>query len=114
MYKRQALDLTNTNLVFLSTCNSGIGLIDATREIDSLRSSFLAAGAKCVISSLWPIDDYEGAIFVCCFYSFLSQGISISESLRQSRINCANISDGTRYAFVAIGADQTFEDYKWK
>ena len=65
------LNLSNTQLVVLSACNSGIGEATPNGGVFDLRSAFLGAGAQNVISTLWPIPDVETAEFMADFYKRL-------------------------------------------
>jgi len=102
------LDLSRTCFVFLSACHTGIGAVDFREELDSLRAAFLSAGAKCVVGSLWPVNDREASAFVRRFYEAVRSGSSVAAALLQARRKSREISAATRNAFVAVGSDQTF------
>ncbi len=56
-----ALDFTGTDLVVLSTCESGGGRLIQGEGVHGLRRAFQMAGVSTVISSLWPVDDRSTA-----------------------------------------------------
>ena len=64
-----ALDLSNTDLVFLSACQTSSGKDIENIGSLSLNDAFIIAGAQSVISTLWMIDDKATSIFVDNFHS---------------------------------------------
>ncbi len=73
------MDLTGTDLVVLSACNTGLG--DITNEgISGLQQAFKKAGAKSLLMSLKPIDDEATRVFMIEFYKHLFDGRSKKES----------------------------------
>ena len=75
-----------SDLVVLSSCNSGLGVIDESEGILGMTKAFFEAGAKSVIVSLWPVNDKYTAKFMALFYQNLSKGSDKSEALRQAKI----------------------------
>ena len=74
-----SMDLTGTDLVVLSACNTGIG--DITNEgISGLQQAFKKAGVKSLLMSLKPIDDEATEVFMTEFYKHLFNGRSKKES----------------------------------
>ncbi|MEL7221014.1 MAG: CHAT domain-containing protein [Bacteroidota bacterium] len=66
-----SLDM-EADLVVLSACETGLGEIIPSIGNIGLTQSFLLAGSKSVLVSLWEIDDYLTATFIRCFYTELS------------------------------------------
>ena len=75
----------NADLVTLSTCFSGFGEIDPNEGNLGIYRSFLLAGAKSVIISLWDVDDKSTSIFFSKFYEFLADGHSKAKSLKLAK-----------------------------
>lgn len=75
-----------SDLVVLSSCNSGLGVIDESEGILGMTKAFFEAGAKSVIVSLWPVNDKYTAKFMALFYQNLSKGYDKSKALRQTKI----------------------------
>ena len=97
-------------LVVLSCCHSGRGKIKAEGVV-GLARAFLGAGARCVLASLWAIDDEATLQFMRYFYEHLAEGQRASKALhltmKQMR-ESGNFSDIKYWApFVLIGDDVT-------
>jgi CHAT domain-containing protein len=76
-YEIEAMDLTDTELVVVSSCDSGSGVADENEGIYSLVRAFRLAGATMSLVTLRPVDDDLTAQFMEEFYSaWLSDGQS--------------------------------------
>lgn len=73
-------------LVALSACETGLGKISSGDEIVGLNRAFFLAGAHSIISSLWRISDVASAVAMKRFYRNLSEGDSISLSMRKAQL----------------------------
>jgi CHAT domain-containing protein len=80
------LDLRGTELVVLSACDTGNGMIDVGEGLTSLRRAAEEAGAMATISSLWPVSSSETAALMTIFYAALSSGHSKAEALRAAKL----------------------------
>ncbi len=63
-----ALNLNGTQRVVLSACESGLGEIAAGEGVYGLRRAFLMAGARTVVSSLWPVPDNVTSQLISSIY----------------------------------------------
>jgi CHAT domain-containing protein len=79
-YEISALLLT-TPMVVLSSCETAAGKLQRGEGIMSLSRSFLQAGAKSVVHSLWPVEDIKGRDIMIGFYGELKRGHSKSNAL---------------------------------
>ena len=72
-------------LVVLCCCHSGQGKVSSEGVVGIARA-FLAAGARCVLATLWPIDDLATKEFMENFYKELCQETSVCEALRRAMV----------------------------
>lgn len=63
------LELTNTWLVALSACDTGVGIARTGEGVFGLRRAFALAGAQNLLVTLWPINDLHGREFMEAFYA---------------------------------------------
>ena len=99
-------------LVVLSCCHSGRGEIKAEGVVGIART-FIGAGARSVLVSLWAIDDEATLEFMKSFYHNLVKGRSASESLNRA-MKCLRESEkfgDLKYwaPFTLIGDDVTLD-----
>lgn len=85
----EKIDLSSTNLVVLSACQSGIDLNYDSEGVSGLAKSFLIAGTRNVILTLWSIDDKATSIFMTHFYKALLDGQTIRCALTEAKKNIA-------------------------
>ncbi|MEW6498500.1 MAG: CHAT domain-containing protein [Cyanobacteriota bacterium] len=77
--------LPNLSEVFLSCCETNLGLTPITDDLLTLATGFLCAGAKTVISTLWAVDDLATALFSICYYQQRRQGNNRAVALQQAQ-----------------------------
>ena len=82
-------NLTKSELVILSACETGVGTTGFFGG-ENLANAFLRAGAKNVISTIWPVDDKVTFEFMNEFYRNLMREKNVAESLRQTKLNIKN------------------------
>jgi CHAT domain-containing protein len=83
--------LPNLSDVFLSCCETGLGLPEITDDILTLSTGFLCAGARSVVSTLWAVGDLATALFSIFYYQHRQQGKSRLEALQQAQIKLREI-----------------------
>lgn len=81
--------------VFLSCCETGLGLSEATDDILTFSTAFLSAGARSVIGTLWAVDDLATALFSIFYYQEWQQGKSRPEALRQAQVKLRSLAGNT-------------------
>jgi CHAT domain-containing protein len=84
--------LTNTHLVVLSACETGIsGLGQDGTEISGISGYFLRRGAKSVLASLWSVNDASTSLLMQQFYQNLSRKtMTKAQALQQSQQDFIN------------------------
>jgi len=80
------LDLRNTDLAVLSSCQSGLGDPRPGDGIQGLRRAFRAAGVKTVVSSLWKVPDEATHDFMVEFYDRLLAKTPRGQALREAKL----------------------------
>lgn len=72
-------------LVVLSACETNVGPIQGEEGVSALSTAFLLAGARTVVSTLWPIEDQTSFILMKSFYLHLAKGESSAESMTNAK-----------------------------
>jgi CHAT domain-containing protein len=98
------LELVGTELVVLSACSTGDGVSTSGLGVFGLHRSFIEAGAKSVLTSLWKVDDQSTAEFMNRFYILIKEGKSKNEALRMVK---KDFREGR------VGNGQWKEPYYW-
>jgi tetratricopeptide (TPR) repeat protein len=109
-YEVSAMGLEGTELVVLSACETGLGRVEQGEGVYGLRRAFQMAGARTVISALWPVSDEATAEMMSHLYE--RKGESIPETMRRIQLDkidelrSSNQPDHpfTWAGFVAVGA----------
>jgi CHAT domain-containing protein len=81
------LDLSKTHLVVLSACETGLGKIENGEGVYGLQRSFLQAGARNIMISLWKVDDLMTQELMIQFYHYLFQGHSERAALKLAQLD---------------------------
>jgi len=79
------------DLVMLSACETGLGKEEKGEGVMSLARAFAQAGAACIVSSLWSVNDQSTSRLLRYFYNNIRQGRSTSVALREAKL--AYLSD---------------------
>jgi CHAT domain-containing protein len=78
--------------VFMSCCETNLGVTEITDNLLSLGTGFLCAGARSVVSTLWAVDDFATSLFSIFYYQYRLEGLSRPEALRRAQVRLRTIS----------------------
>jgi CHAT domain-containing protein len=84
-YEISQLNLSNTELVVLSACETALGDIKGNEGVFGLQRAFKMAGVKKMIVSLWQVPDKETAELMTAFYGYWLKGKTINEAFAQAQ-----------------------------
>ena len=85
-YEISQMNLSNTELVVLSACETGLGDIQGNEGVYGLQRAFKIAGAKYLIMSLWQVPDFQTQELMVSFYSkWLGEKMAIPEAFRSAQ-----------------------------
>ena len=100
------LDLSETELVVLSACETGKGEVKNSEGVYGLRKAFSDAGAQNIIMSLWKVDDKVTQEFMSRFYEiWLNDKTSIREAFNKTQLEIKAKYPQPYYwgAFILVG-----------
>ncbi|MDL2256700.1 CHAT domain-containing protein [Bacteroidales bacterium OttesenSCG-928-I14] len=84
-YEVSQMDLSNTELVVLSACKTGLGDLVAGEGVYGLQRAFRLAGVKALIVSIWDVSDKDTVELMKAFYSELSAGKNINQAFTSAQ-----------------------------
>jgi CHAT domain-containing protein len=73
------------DLVTLSACQTGLGRLSTGDDIVGLNRSFVYAGTRQIVSSLWRVDDVSTAVLMKHFYRSMAE-TDRAEALRRAQL----------------------------
>ncbi len=101
------LNLSGTQLVVLSACETGLGEIHEGEGVYGLRRSFQESGVGNVINSFWEVSDAGTQLLMIKFYDKFLGGMSAREAMRETRLEMLeDVQWSAPYywsAFVLVG-----------
>ena len=85
-YEISQMDLSNTELVVLSACETGLGEIHRNEGVFGLQRAFKIAGVKYMIMSLWQVPDKQTSLLMTTFYKkYLENKMSIPDAFHAAQ-----------------------------
>jgi CHAT domain-containing protein/Tfp pilus assembly protein PilF len=107
-FEMASLDLTGTELVVLSACDTGIGTVANGEVVFGLRRAIVLAGARSQVTTLWKVDDATTGWFMKSFYERLGRGTGRSQALREVQLSLIEDPDRRHpffwASFIPVGA----------
>ena len=103
--KLSGLSLEGTDLVVLSACETGVVDAKDTSSVASLPKTFIQAGSKNVLMSLWSVDDNSTVELMKEFYADTKGNGKFNEVLREAKLKMIKDAKHPFYwaAFIMSG-----------
>ena len=79
-------DWWGTQLVVLSACETGVGVVASGDGVYGMRRALLLSGAESQVVSLWSVDDLSTRELMRDYYGELARGTGRAEALRQAQL----------------------------
>ncbi|WP_437678438.1 CHAT domain-containing tetratricopeptide repeat protein [Sorangium sp. So ce131] len=101
------LDLSGTQLVVLSACDTGVGETSHGEGVQGLRRALAIAGAETQVMSLWRVGDQATRHLMVAYYDQLKSGRNRSDALRDAQLSLRGQRETTHpfywAAFIVSG-----------
>ncbi|QDU98616.1 CHAT domain protein [Lignipirellula cremea] len=98
------LDLSDTQLAVLSSCESGLANSDELDEHVGFASAFLASGCSSVVSSLWNVNDLATMLLMDRFWRHFTRGATMASALRNAQRWVRGVADDDGEALTSVAA----------
>ena len=92
----QDMDLTDTELVVLSACQTGQGKSVGGEGVYGIRRAFELAGAQTLLLTVEEIDDYNAALFMKIFYQYYKKSRNAMQSYQETQLYLSDYQNGIK------------------
>ena len=89
--------LNQTQLAFLSACETAHGKLISGEGIMSLSRAFAVAGCPNMVTSLWKAEDHATAFISQRFYKYLRKGLGYSQALKLAKTDLMKNPDYAQF-----------------
>ncbi len=98
------INLTNTELVVLSACETGLGDNGGSEGVFGLQRAFKMAGVQTLIMSLWKVPDTQTSQLMQGFYKYWLSGMTKHDAFKkaQNEVRATNPNPYYWAAFVMV------------
>jgi CHAT domain-containing protein len=108
-YEISQMNLSNTELVVLSACETGLGDIQGNEGVYGLQRAFKIAGAKYLIMSLWQVPDKQTSLLMTTFYKKWLPSDAEAKAVKEQKMT---IPEAFRAAQKEL-RDAGLDPYQW-
>ena len=91
------MDLSNTDMVVLSACETGLGENVISEGVFGLQRAFKLAGVQTLVMSLWKVPDDETTEFMSLFYKNWLGGMDKHEAFQAAQREIKKASPNPYY-----------------
>lgn len=114
-YELYNLDLSQTQLAILSSCETGLGKQIEGEGLFSIARGFAYAGCPSIVMSLWKVNDKSTSLLMKSYYENLAESEEKDVALQHAKISYIEHADELAAhpaywaAFIAIGNKNPIE-----
>jgi CHAT domain-containing protein len=101
-YEISLMNLSNTKLVVLSACETGLGDIQGNEGVYGLQRAFKMAGVEAVLMSLWQVPDKQTAQLMESFYTYLLENQPIQKAFAQAQQDLKSKHENAPYYWAGF------------